>query len=80
MSNQKSPGRRQFRVVTQGGTEWYPKRDACHPAPLSYNGNQSEQVAVAAGHLPAKVAGNTSIPSREETEEDKKERKKQELE
>ena len=63
-----------------GGTERHPKRDAYHPAPPSYNGKQSEPVAVAAGHLPAEIAGKTSVPSREETEEDKKERKKQQLE
>ena len=63
-----------------GGTERHPSRDTYHPAPPTYNGNQTEPVAVAVGHLQAEIAGKTGVPSREETEEDKKERKRQQLE
>ena len=37
-------------------------------------------MAVATGHLQAQTAETTTVPSREETEEDKKERKRQQLE
>ena len=52
------------------------KQDAYRSAPPSYDGYQPEPVAPEK-HSPA---ANNSVPSRGETEEEKKERKRQQLE
>ena len=54
-------------------------QDACQSAPPTYDRRHTEPVAVATGHLQVQTAGTTAVPSREETEEDKKERKRQQL-
>ena len=58
-------------------------RASQHPSqdtPPTYNRNQPEPVIAALSHPQASILGKGGIPSREETEEEKKERKRQQLE
>ena len=59
-----------------GRASQHPSQDA----PPTYNRNQPDPVAVAPSHPQASILGKVGVPSREETEEEKKERKRQQLE